>query len=95
MRIDAYSQVQQLYKNTQKVTKAPKQKASFMDAIQISSTGKDIQTAKTAVAQSADVRSDMVEPIKASILNGTYDVSADDFADKLLERYQAYNALIG
>ena len=95
MRIEAYTQVQQLYKNTQKVTKAPKQNASFMDAIQISSVGKDIQTAKTAVAQSSDIRSEKVESIKASIENGTYDVSADDFADKLLERYEAYNALIG
>lgn len=95
MRIEAYTQVQQLYQNTQKVTKAPKEKASFMDAIQISSVGKDIQTAKTAVAQSSDIRSEMVQPIKTSIQNGTYDVSADDFADKLLERYQAYNALIG
>jgi negative regulator of flagellin synthesis FlgM len=51
--------------------------------------------AKQAVAKADDVRSEVTEPIRASIANGTYDVSADDFADRLLEKYNAYNALIG
>lgn len=95
MRIEAYTQIQQLY-NTQK-TKATtaKTNASFSDAVQISSIGKDIQTAKQAVAQAPDVRTELTDPIKASIANGTYDVSAEDFADKMMEKYEAYNAMLG
>ena len=95
MRIDAYSQVQQVY-NTHKVkTTAKASTPSFKDAVQISGIGKDITVAKQAVAQASDIRSEITEPIKASIANGTYSVSVEDFADKLLDKYNAYNALLG
>ena len=88
MRIEAYTQVQQLY-NTKKVNKAEaKSKVSFSDQLQISSIGKDIQTAKAAVAGSADVREDITAPIKAQIQAGTYEVNAESFADKLLKKYE-------
>ena len=88
MRIEAYTQVQQLY-NTKKVAKAEsKNNVSFSDQLQISSIGKDIQTAKAAVAGSSDIREDVTAPIKASIQAGTYEVSAESFADKLLKKYE-------
>lgn len=89
MRIDAYAQVQQLYqtKKTQKTQQA--NRPSFADKLQISSMGKDIQTAKTAVAQSPDVRSEVTAPIKAQIQSGTYNVSGESFAEKILEKYYA------
>lgn len=88
MRIEAYAQVQQLY-NTQKpaAVKKPAQ-TSFADQVQISSLGKDIQTAKTAVASASDVREDKIADIKSRIDNGTYDVDMDDFASKLLGAYK-------
>lgn len=50
MRIEAYTQVQQLYQN-RKVTKTQQAgSVSHADQVQISSLGKDIQTAKAAVA---------------------------------------------
>lgn len=95
MRIEAYSQVQQVY-NTHKAQVAVKAGTqSFSDAVQISSFGKDISIAKQAVAQAKDIRTEITEPIKASIANGTYQVSADEFADRLFEKYNAYNALLG
>ena len=46
MRIEAYNKVQQLY-NNKNVSKLKKEKThSFSDQLQISSLGKDIQTAK-------------------------------------------------
>jgi len=88
MRIEAYTQVQQLYQ-TQK-TQRPQStaKKGFMDQLRISSTGKDIQTAKAAVAQSSDIRYDVVNPIKEQVQNGTYDVDTESFAEKLYSRYQ-------
>ena len=88
MRIEAHTQVQQLY-NTKKPVKAQtNKKLSFSDQLQISSIGKDIQTAKAAVAGSSDIREDVTAPIKASIQAGTYDVSTESFADKLLSKYE-------
>lgn len=88
MRIEAYTQVQQLYK-TKKPAKAQTGKnVSFSDQLQISGIGKDLQTAKAAVAGSSDIREDVTAPIKASIQNGTYEVSTESFADKLLARFE-------
>ena len=90
MRIEAYNQIQQIYKpqKTQKVASTART-ASFSDNLQISSIGKDIQTAKQAVASAPDIREDVTAPIKASMAAGTYNVSSESFAEKLLEKYQA------
>lgn len=88
MRIEAYTQVQQLY-NTKRTNKTTKAKGtSFSDQLQISSMGKDIQAAKQAVKNAPDIREEMIAPIKTSIQNGTYQVSGESFANKLLEKYQ-------
>ncbi len=88
MRIEAYTQVQQLY-NTKKTT-ATKQtaKTGFADQLQISSVGKDIQTAKTAVSQAPDIREDVVAPIREKVQAGTYSVDNSSFADKLFAKYE-------
>jgi len=95
MRIDAYSQIQQVYQSQkpQKTTSTTKTSKSFADNLQISSVGKDIQTAKQAVAAAPDVREDVVSPIKSSIAAGTYSVSSEDFADKLMEKFEAAKSL--
>ena len=88
MRIEAYTQVQQLY-NTKKVNRAEtKMNVSFADQLQISSIGKDIQTAKAAVAASADIREDVTAPLKAQVQAGTYEVSAESFGEKLFKKYE-------
>lgn len=88
MRIEAYTQVQKLY-NTNKTERAKaKSNAKTSDQLHISSIGKDIQTAKQAMAGSSDIREDVTAPIKARIQEGTYEVSAESFADKLLMQYE-------
>ncbi len=88
MRIEAYTQVQQLY-NTKKVTKTQsKASAGRADELQISGFGRDIQIAKQAVAGSQDVREDVTASIKSQIQAGTYDVGIESFADKLMKRYE-------
>lgn len=90
MRIEAYTQVQQLYK-TQKSNRSNAVGATgaVKDKVQISSTGKDFQTAKTALAATPDVREDLTASIKESVQNGTYSVDNGSFAAKLLEQYSA------
>lgn len=87
MRIEAYNQVQQVYNanNAKKTQKTQVSKTS--DQVQISSFGKDIQAAKQALAGTPDIREDRTEPLKKAVQNGTYEVSNESFADKLLEKY--------
>lgn len=89
MRIDAYAQVQQLYgsKKTQKVKK--ESTAVFKDQLQISSMGRDFQIAKSAVYGASDVREDVVASLKKTVRSGNYDVSGEQFAQKIIEKYQS------
>ena len=88
MRVEAYTQVQQLYSNSKKAVKAPAASSSSKsDKIQISSIGKDFQIAKAAVKASGDVREDVVASLKAEIQSGSYFVSGESFAERLLQKY--------
>jgi negative regulator of flagellin synthesis FlgM len=89
MRIEAYSQVQQIYSNNKVSKMQPAKKTNDVrDTVSFSSIGKDIQVAKQAVNAAPDVREDVVASLKAAIKNGTYDVSGEAFADKLLAKYE-------
>lgn len=91
MRIEAYTQVQQLYK-TQKTSRTTATGAvnTVKDQVQISNAGKDLQTAKAALAATPDIREDLTSAVKASVQNGTYNVDNGSFAAKLLEKYNAF-----
>ena len=88
MRIEAYNQVSQIYQASKPVKAEKSEKVSRVDQVLISSIGKDIQAVKQAVANSSDIREELTDPVKASINAGTYSVSNDDFASKLLEKYE-------
>ena len=87
MRIDAYNQVSQIYQASQtaKTTKAGKVYGN--DKVEISQFGKEFHIARQAVAEASDVRADKVASIKAKIDAGEYNVSAEDLAAKLAEKY--------
>ena len=90
MRIDAYNQVAQLYgiqKNlkTQKAQNA----AGPRDQVSISQAGRDYQVAKSAVSEASDIREDRVAQLKERLDSGNYNVDMNDFANKLLEKYNA------
>lgn len=73
-----HNQTRKRRKNTEK---------GFSDVVSISNAGKDVSAAKAAVAASPDVRTELVDSIKSRIQAGTYDVSADDFADRLVAKF--------
>ena len=86
MRIEAFSQIPKVYQ-TQTVNRVQKTgSVKPADMVQISSIGKDFQTAKNAVAASPDIREDVVAPIKAKLESGNYQVSAESFAEKLMQK---------
>ncbi len=88
MRIEAYTQVAQLYK-TNKTSSAKSTAASSMgkDEVQISSFGRDYQIAKKAVAEASDIREDKVAEMKSKYESNDYQVDTGDFASKLLDNY--------
>lgn len=88
MRIQAYTQVQQLYQSSKVKSSQKTGGVAQTDKVQISSFGKDIQTAKAAVAGSPDIREELTAPIKARIQDGTYAVDNGSFASKLLQKYE-------
>lgn len=88
MRIEAYSQIHQLYNASKPAAKNVSAKSGdFRDKLNISSTGKDLQIAKNAVSEAPDVRAARVAELKAAIANGTYDVSGEEFADRIMEKF--------
>ena len=87
MRIEAFSQIPKVYQ-TQAISRPQKTgTVKAADMVQISSIGKDFQTAKAAVAASSDIREDVVASVKAKMESGNYQVDAESFADKLMQRY--------
>jgi negative regulator of flagellin synthesis FlgM len=40
-----------------------------------------------ALANTSDIREDRIADIKSAIQDGSYEVSSESFADKLLEKY--------
>lgn len=87
MRIDGIQKVAQIYSSAN-VTKAEKKKESAeKDKVQISQAGRDYQLARKAVMSAPDVREDLVASIKSRVEDGTYDVSGDAFAEKVIARY--------
>ena len=88
MRIEAYTQVQQ-HNKAKKATAAKYSTAARLtDQVQISSMGKDILSANAALPATPDIREDVTAPIKAKLNAGTYEVSAESFAEKLLQKYE-------
>lgn len=85
MRIDPYGMISQVYQASKpKATAKTSAASSFGEVYQASAAAKSYQTARTAVASAPDVRADKVAEIKAAMQNGTYNVTAQDLADKLL-----------
>lgn len=95
MRIGTYNMLSQIYgtssgKKTNQANGTGT--ASFRDEVSLSSKGKDMQVAKNALAATPDVRESKVNDLKNQIANGTYEVSDEAFADKLLSAFDSRKA---
>ena len=88
MRIESFNQVSQIYQKQRIAKSHATSQAQAADRVQISSFGKDIQTAKAALKETSDIREELVAPLKAKIANGTYSVDNGSFAEKLLTKYE-------
>lgn len=88
MRIDAYSAVNQVYQtNMQTKKETVEKRTSRDDKIEISQVGKDMTVAKKAISEAPDLREDKVKAIKEQMEAGTYSVSSEAIADKLINSF--------
>ncbi len=87
MRINSMSNVSGVY-NANKMNKAYSKKPSGVgqDSVSLSSFAKELSIAKNAVDNVPDVRMEKVNSIKQQIKNGTYNVSAEEIADKIISK---------
>lgn len=88
MRVDAYSQISKIYETKQKARVKETVKSSRRDELTISDLGRDYQVARQALLTAPDIREDKVSVIKAKMDEGTYQVSADSFAAKVIAKYE-------
>ena len=87
MRIDGMQKVAQIY-SSNTIAKTEKKKVeAAKDNLQISQAGRDYQIARKAVSEAPDVREELVADIKSRVEAGTYNVSADAFAEKVIAKY--------
>lgn len=89
MRIDAYMQVNQLYKTNKTKSEKKSEKTEGRDSLEISAFGSAYQVAKQAVGQGSPVRADRIKEIQEQMAAGTYNVSIEDVADKLADQLLA------
>lgn len=87
MRIDSIQKVAQLYSSTNNTRTEKKKVEKNTDKLHISQAGRDYQVAKKAVAEAPDVREDLVADIKRRVEAGTYEVSGEAFAEKVIAKY--------
>ncbi len=85
MRINSMSNISSIY-TANKAKKVYKQDAGkeIKDSVSLSSFAKELSVAKQAVDNTADIRQEKVAAIKEQIKNGTYNISAEQVADKML-----------
>lgn len=87
MRINSINKVDQIYRKTSAKNNVASTKKTTSDRIEISTMGKDLQIAKKAVSEADDVRWDKVNDIKRRMQSGTYNVSCEEVAEKMVESY--------
>jgi len=87
MRIDSIKKLDQVYQKASAKSNLKSTKLNSSDKIEISTLGRDLQVAKKAVNEADDIRWDRVNEIKQRMQSGTYNVSAEEVADKMVESY--------
>lgn len=88
MRIDAYNAVNAVYNSTKPVKKVnSEKKAGKDDTLEISQFGKELHVAKKAISETEDIRIDKVEAIKKQMQEGTYYISDEALAEKILDNF--------
>ena len=72
-------------RNTQAVPRGVERTRPNADSISLSAQASDYQFARRAVANTPDIREDLVSQIQSRIAAGTYNVSPQDVASRIFQ----------
>lgn len=87
MRINGIHGVNQVYKaNKAKKAYGASASVNSKDTLALSDFAKELSVAKSAVDQTPDVRQTRVDEIKQQMEAGTYNITASQIADKLIDK---------
>ncbi len=67
------------------VAKDGSKENSTLDKVEISSQSRDLKKIQDVLAMTPDVRTEKVSALKKAIDEGTYQIKAEDIADKMLK----------
>lgn len=86
---DVNAQMVQQYQHSENVTSTVDKQAGSAavkpeETVDLSTMARDIQQAKVEVSKVPDVREEKVQEIKAQVDNGTYNVSGEQIANKMV-----------
>jgi negative regulator of flagellin synthesis FlgM len=84
MRIDQINSIYETYKKQSASKVKPASKVEKKDEVALSSVAKDFQTVYKLLNTTPDIREDKVNSIKERMNSGTYNVKAEEVADKIL-----------
>ncbi|MBZ4647251.1 MAG: negative regulator of flagellin synthesis FlgM [Petroclostridium sp.] len=90
MRIPGdFSKIIGVYNKNKKIEKANNIQGveGKKDTISISSQAKDYQLALKAVRQVPDIREEKVRELEQKYSSGTYNISSEDVADKIVSKF--------
>ena len=87
MKISNVSNIYGVYNTKPAVSRKKTADSNAADTYDVSHEGKSYNTVYKAVMQSSDIREDKVNAIQKRIAEGTYNVSAEELADKILSRF--------
>ncbi|NMA84511.1 MAG: flagellar biosynthesis anti-sigma factor FlgM [Epulopiscium sp.] len=88
MKINNIHQISKIYEatSTRKIS-SKTNKNGEKDKLEISTTARHYQTGINAVKNSPDIRQDKVDKIKRQMESGTYNVSAEEVAKKMMAEF--------
>lgn len=84
MRITSIGNIIDTYKVQKPTVTENKKSTKGKDVLDISSTAKEYQIAQKAISQIPDIRMDKVQEIKNKIESNTYNIDANQIADKIV-----------
>lgn len=84
MKISNILQVSNIYKNNTKCKNKKSLESTKMDNLNLSSEALDYQKILTAVNKAPNIREDKINDIMERINNGTYKISSEKIAEKIL-----------
>lgn len=87
MRIDVVNRVYGTYQAQVTTASKKTEKVDSKDEVALSSEAKDFASIKKMLADIPQVREEKVQDIKTRMDNGTYNVSAQEVASKILSQY--------